>query len=137
MSLIKFVSQFSPNAQLPRCNQMLLSLPALGLSHEHQQVRMKSVIKFCGYLEHAEFKKRDIRYKASTRHDTKRMSWSDFQVRLFKSMMLFDANETFLFVRLVSKVEGCALEQVLPNVAIADGLCGESLSPGNAHLDDP
>lgn len=62
--------------------QGMISLGTVGVSHQYQQLRLKSKIGFCGYLEHAEFKKRDIRYQTSTRHDPKRISWHDYQVCL-------------------------------------------------------
>ncbi|XP_046909572.2 uncharacterized protein LOC124491023 [Dermatophagoides farinae] len=65
--------------------QGMLSLGTVGLSHQYQQLRFKSKIKFCGYLEHAEFKKRDIRYQTSTKHDPKRISWHDYQIRSWKA----------------------------------------------------
>lgn len=66
----------------PEVLQGLVSLAAVGLSHQYQQIRHKSKIRFCGYLEPPEFKKRDLRYKTSTVHDPKRMSWEDYQVGL-------------------------------------------------------
>lgn len=66
----------------PEVAQGMVSLAAVGLSHQYQQIRNKSKIRFCGYLEPPEFKKRDLRYKTSTVHDPKRMSWGDYQVGL-------------------------------------------------------
>ncbi|KPM08856.1 hypothetical protein QR98_0073810 [Sarcoptes scabiei] len=54
----------------------------IGINHQYQQLRCKSKIKFCGYIEPPAFKKRDLRYKTSTVHDPKRMSWHDYQVGL-------------------------------------------------------
>lgn len=58
----------------------IAGLGVIGISYQMQQIRTKSKIKFCGYLEPPEFKKRDIRYKTSTKHDPKRMTWQDYQV---------------------------------------------------------
>ena len=79
--LNRFISSFvtSP-ARMAATVEGLAGLGAVGLSHQYQQIRQKSMIKYCGYLEHPEFKKRDIRYKSSTKHDTKRMNWQDYEV---------------------------------------------------------
>lgn len=81
--LNRFIASFVSNsARVAATVEGLTGLGAVGMSHQYQQIRQKSKIKFCGYLEHAEFKKRDIRYKSSTRHDPKRMNWHDYQVLL-------------------------------------------------------
>ncbi|KAJ6217646.1 hypothetical protein RDWZM_008803 [Blomia tropicalis] len=64
----------------------IAGLGVIGISHQMQQIRTKSKIKFCGYLEPPEFKKRDIRYKTSTKHDPKRMTWQDYQFRRFRAV---------------------------------------------------
>ena len=58
------------------------ALTSVAISHQFQQIRHKSMIKYAGYREIAAFKQKDIRYKTSTRHDPKRMSWHDYQVLL-------------------------------------------------------
>lgn len=81
--LNRFIASFVSNsACVATTVEGLAGLGAVGMSHQYQQVRQKSKIKFCGYLEPPEFKKRDIRYKTSTRHDPKRMNWHDYQVLL-------------------------------------------------------
>ena len=81
--LNRFIASFVSNsARMAATVEGLAGLGAVGMSHQYQQVRQKTKIKFCGYLEHAEFKKRDIRYKTSTKHDPKRMNWHDYQVLL-------------------------------------------------------
>ncbi|KAF7487780.1 hypothetical protein SSS_03256 [Sarcoptes scabiei] len=73
-----------------RNNEQLLegfvSLGLIGINHQYQQLRCKSKIKFCGYIEPPAFKKRDLRYKTSTVHDPKRMSWHDYQFRSWKAL---------------------------------------------------
>jgi hypothetical protein len=43
-------------------------------------VRHKSMIKWRGYLDIPEYKKRDIRYKTNSAHRPKLMTWEDYQV---------------------------------------------------------
>ncbi|KAH9393381.1 hypothetical protein TYRP_021894 [Tyrophagus putrescentiae] len=85
--LNRFIASFVSNsARMAATVEGLAGLGAVGMSHQYQQVRQKTKIKFCGYLEHAEFKKRDIRYKTSTKHDPKRMNWHDYQERRWRAV---------------------------------------------------
>lgn len=91
MNLSKVFSNFVnySSQAVGKVNAGLISIAAVSLNHQHQQIRNKSMIKRCGYLEHADMKKKDIRYKSATWHDPKRMNWQDYQVSIFKNIHLF------------------------------------------------
>lgn len=112
LNVVSTVSSWNCSSPLSLINPSVL----------HQQSRNKSKIHFCGYLEHASFKSRDIRYKTAVRHDTKRVGWQDFQVLI----MLFHDGKCILNCLIAStgsQMEGCASSQTIPAVAGSNGLC--------------
>ncbi|XP_054153625.1 uncharacterized protein LOC128952289 [Oppia nitens] len=63
----------------------VLSRRLSGLSVATQSIRYKRMIKWCGYLDRPEFKKRDIRWQIGNKHKPKLISWQDYQFRKFRA----------------------------------------------------